>query len=232
MDKFDVTFKAFGNQAILLEWPNKVDENILDNIINFLPSILSHEQSALSNFTSGYNSILLQYHSVFDTRKKGQSLLSLYKSIERKNEYIPKSWQIPVCYEERYGFDISSFANRGLNTKEVINLHTSKPYRVFMIGFLPGFIYLGGLPPKLHMDRKKNPRNNIPKGSIAIGGEQTGIYPMDSPGGWQIIGRTPLSLFDLSKKKPSLISQGDYIHFYAIDQDEYQNLSSRQSQKQ
>jgi len=226
MDKFDITFKAFGDQAILIEWPSRIDENILDDIINFLPYILSKEKRVLNNYTSGYNSILLRYSSIIDTNQKGRQLLLLYMSIERKNELLPKSWHIPVCYDENFGFDLSSFSNRGLSTKDVVKLHTSKPYRVFMIGFLPGFFYLGGLPHELHLDRKENPRPHIPKGSIAIGGAQTGIYPMDSPGGWQVIGRTPISIFDLSKKEPTQVRQGDYIQFYAIDKDEFQKLSS------
>lgn len=228
MIKFDITFKAFGNQAILLEWPKRIDDQILDDIICFLQHILPKEKSKLMNYTSGYNSILLQYNSIIDTSQKGNYLLSLYKSNENENDYIPKLWHIPVCYEKDFGLDLSSFADRGLSSNEVVNLHTSKAFRVFMIGFLPGFFYLGGLPHELHMDRKENPRNHIPKGSIAIGGEQTGIYPMDSPGGWQIIGRTPLTLFDLSKKEPTHISQGDYIRFHAIDKNEFQNLSSHQ----
>ena len=95
-----------------------------------------------------------------------------------------------------------------------------------MIGFLPGFLYLGGLPKDLIMDRKDTPRSHVPKGSVAIGGEQTGIYPVDSPGGWQIIGRTPLSLFDIKKDDPTPIRQGDKVQFYSIDLETYQNLSS------
>ncbi len=95
-----------------------------------------------------------------------------------------------------------------------------------MIGFLPGFLYLGGLPKQLHMNRKEKPRLHVAKGSVAIGGEQTGIYPMASPGGWQIIGRTPLTLFDLSLDNPTPIKQGDNIQFYAIDLETYQHLSS------
>ena len=227
MDNFDITFKAYGKQAILLQWPNRVDEKILDDIITFLRCVLSKEKNELTNYTSGYNSILLQYNNVINTKLKGQFLLSLYKSIERKNELLPKLWHIPVCYEDSFGFDLASFANRGISLKELIELHTSKPFRVFMIGFLPGFFYLGGLPHELHMARKEKPRLHIPKGSIAIGGEQTGIYPMDSPGGWQIIGRTPLSLFDLNKKEPTSIKQGDYIHFYAIDKNVFHSLSSQ-----
>ena len=226
MDKFDITFKAFGDQAILIEWPNRIDENILDDIIIFLKCILSLEKRGLNNYMSGYNSILLRYKSTIDTNQKEQYLLSLYQSIERKNQYRPKSWHIPVCYEENFGFDLFSFVNRGMTIEDVVSLHTSKPFRVFMIGFLPGFFYLGGLPPELHMQRKENPRPHIPKGSIAIGGEQTGVYPLESPGGWNIIGRTPLTLFDLNKKEPTPIRQGDYIHFYAIDNDVFQDLSS------
>lgn len=224
MNRFELTFKAFGEYAILIEWPNRIDENILDDVIQLTQLIKGEEGKILVNYTPGYNSLLLQYNSTIDINQKIHSLQKRYTSIKYRIAYTQKSWNIPVCYEEEYGFDLSNFSRRGLTYKDVIDLHTSKPYRVYMIGFLPGFLYLGGLPAALHMERKENPVLKIPKGSIAIGGEQTGIYPIESPGGWHIIGRTPISLFDLSKKDPMPIKQGDYIHFYAIDKVMFQNL--------
>lgn len=226
MSKFDIHVKPFGKEAILIEWPFRIDEKILNDIISFKKSILTIEESKLNNYTSGYNSLLLHYKSIIDFREKKEFVIGLYNSHNVLNKYTPNIWHIPVCYDQEFGIDLSIFSELGLTKREVIHLHTSNSYRVFMIGFLPGFLYLGGLHPKLHMDRRAKPRLNIPKGSVAIGGEQTGIYPMSSPGGWQIIGRTPLSLFDLHAKDPTPIRQGDYIQFYPVDHDTYLNLSS------
>lgn len=226
MNKFDLHIKPLGNQAILIEWPNKIQDAILDDIIHFTNSILNLEKGYLTNYTPGYNSLLLQYKSTINFDQKKQMLTKLYPTQEVMDIFIPKCWNIPVCYDEKFGLDLPLFENHGLTQKEVIQLHTSATYRVYMIGFLPGFLYLGGLPQNLHMHRKDTPRMNIPKGSVAIGGEQTGIYPMTSPGGWQIIGRTPLTLFNLNSDEPIQIRQGDKIQFYAIDMITYQNLSS------
>jgi inhibitor of KinA len=226
MNKYDLTFKSYGDKAILIEWPNRIDDNILDDIILFVKYILPKEENNLANYTSGYNSILLQYHSIIDLNEKKKFLSNLYNTMEQERKLEPKSWRIPVCYDESFGLDLQSYTCRGMSQENFIRLHTSKPFRVYMIGFLPGFFYLGGLPKLLHMKRKNHPRPHVHKGSIAIGGEQTGIYPMDSPGGWNIIGRTPLTLFDINKKEPTHINQGDYIHFYSIDIIDYQNLST------
>lgn len=226
MPRFKIEIKPFGKKALLIEWPNRIDDTILDDIIQFTSTVLQHEDAHLINHTSGYNSLVLQYDSTLDFNKKKQSLQDIYDTQKEVNNYTAKTWHIPVCYHEDFGIDLPLFADQGLSQSEFIALHTSTPFRVFMIGFLPGFLYLGGLPQQLHMNRKEKPRLHVTKGSVAIGGEQTGIYPMTSPGGWQIIGRTPLTLFDLSLDKPTPIQQGDNIQFYAIDIGTYQNLSS------
>jgi len=224
--RFKISIKPYGDKALLIEWPNKIDDEILDDIIQFTSTILKHEEGQLINHIPGYNSLVLQYDSEFDFDNKERLLQDLYLSQTEISNYSAKTWHIPVCYHEDFGIDLPLFANQGLSSKEVVELHISNPFRVFMIGFLPGFLYLGGLPQQLHMSRKEKPRLNVAHGAVAIGGEQTGIYPMDSPGGWQIIGRTPLALFDLSLDNPTPIKQGDNIQFYAIDKVTFQNLSS------
>ncbi len=227
MPRFDIEIKAFGNRAILIEWPNKIDEEILDDIIRFTPLAVASEKDELINYTPGYNSLLLEYNKVLDDfENKRQLLTKIYESPRAQRSDAFNTWHIPVCYEEEFGVDLPVFAENGLSKEQVVNLHTLKPLRVFMIGFLPGFLYLGGMPEALNMDRKAKPRLKVSKGAVAIGGKQTGIYPMESPGGWQIIGRTPLSLFDLSHEQPTPIRQGDKIQFYEIDLKTYQILSS------
>src|SRR5207302_11203293 len=131
--------------------------------------------------------------------------------------------EIPVCYETEFGFDLEEVARRaGLDSQEVVDLHSGAEYRVHCLGFTGGFAFLGGLPQKLATPRRGVPRKEIPAGSVAIGGKQTGIYPIKSPGGWNVIGRTSLKLFDPSKNPPTLLRAGDRVRFRSITRDEFE----------
>jgi len=131
--------------------------------------------------------------------------------------------EIPVCYEPEFGFDLEHVATHAsLDGKEVVHLHSAAEYRVHCVGFTPGFPFLGGLNPKLATPRKDIPRKEIPAGSVGIGGKQTGIYPIKSPGGWNIIGRTPLRLFDPQKDPPALLRAGARVRFRAITREEFE----------
>jgi inhibitor of KinA len=133
-----------------------------------------------------------------------------------------KTILIPVCYGEELGPDLKIVAQvNNLTTEEVIDIHTSGDYLVFMIGFSPGFPYIGGMSKKIAAPRRKSPRLKIPERSVGIAGEQTGIYPIETPGGWQIIGRTPLKLFRPLEDSPSLLKAGDKIKFKSISYQEY-----------
>ena len=134
---------------------------------------------------------------------------------------------IPVCYGGDFGPDLAFVAKHaGLTEAEVIRRHTGRDYRIYMLGFLPGFPYLGGLDPRLFTPRLQNPRTAIPAGSVGIGGEQTGIYPVASPGGWQLIGRTPLDLFD--PERPPRYAAGDCIRFTAITAEQFAKLAEKE----
>jgi KipI family sensor histidine kinase inhibitor len=130
--------------------------------------------------------------------------------------------EIPICYGGPFGPDLAEIAAHAqLDVDTVIALHTAGAYRVAMLGFAPGFPYLLGLDPKLHTPRRAHPRTRVPAGSVGIGGAQTGIYPRELPGGWQIIGRTPLLLFDPARDSPALLAPGQRVRFRAVDADEY-----------
>lgn len=136
-----------------------------------------------------------------------------------------REWQMPVCYDLEYGPDLDTVARtKGLTTAEVIALHAGHTYCVYMIGFLPGFPYMGDLDQELHMPRRKDPRVRVPQGSVAITGLQTAIYPWESPGGWQLLGRCPLPLFDAQRSQPALLAQGDLVVFNQISKTEYREL--------
>ena len=131
--------------------------------------------------------------------------------------------EVPVCYDAEFALDLDEVAQRaGLSASEVVNLHAGADYRVHCVGFIGGFPFLGGLPPKLATPRRASPRKEIPAGSVGIGGKQTGIYPVKSPGGWNIIGRTPLRLFDPEQNPPGLLRTGDRVRFRAIDREQFE----------
>jgi inhibitor of KinA len=135
--------------------------------------------------------------------------------------------EIRVCYESEFAFDLEEVARRArLDPKEVVDLHCGAEYRVHCIGFTGGFPFLNGLPRKIATPRRDVPRKEIPAGSVAIGGKQTGIYPIKSPGGWNVIGRTPLKLFDAQKSPPTLLCAGDRVRFRRITRDEFEGSTS------
>jgi KipI family sensor histidine kinase inhibitor len=135
--------------------------------------------------------------------------------------------EIPVCYDPEFAFDLDHVASQAkLTPMKVVNLHSEAEYRVSCIGFVPGFPFLAGLPKELATPRRAAPRKEIPAGSVAIGGAQTGIYPLRSPGGWNLIGRTPLRLFDPEKTPPAFLHAGDRVRFRAITREEFETLAS------
>ncbi len=130
--------------------------------------------------------------------------------------------EIPVCYGGELGSDLTVVAaQRGLTEARVVELHSGAHYLVHAVGFAPGFAYLGGLPEKIHTPRRATPRTSVPAGSVGIGGEQTGVYPLTTPGGWNLIGRTPLRLFDVTRAEPALLRFGDQVKFRAIGAEEF-----------
>lgn len=134
-------------------------------------------------------------------------------------------YEIPACYGGEFGLDLSYVAEyHGLSEQEVISLHAGRDYLIYMMGFMPGFPYLGGMPDEIAVPRLEQPRFSVFPGSIGIGGSQTGIYPADTPSGWRIIGATPIRLYDPEKDDPFLLSAGDYIKFVPINQEEFFNI--------
>lgn len=224
MKQFKLTYKPFGNSAILIEWPQKIAVEILNDIQILVAKIEQKNYKEILELNYVYNSLLIIYNSkdIHFLELKNKVELLYKKSFSDKIMVRNTSWEIPVCYDPEFGIDIAYMATeKNISIDEIISLHTSVIYTVFGIGFLPGFLYLGGLPKKLHISRKEIPRLKVLKGAVAIGGNQTGIYPQQSPGGWQIIGKTPVSLFNSSKENPCEMKPGDRICFKSISKEQF-----------
>lgn len=150
-----------------------------------------------------------------------QKLQGKLRDLDTADLRLKRIVEIPVCYGGEFGPDLPTVAKHaGLSEKEVVEIHSSQDYLIDMLGFLPGFAYLGGLDPRLHTPRLATPRTQIEAGSVGIGGTQTGVYPLPSPGGWQIIGRTPIRPYDPNRENPILYSAGEYIRFVPVSDDE------------
>ncbi|WP_010181849.1 5-oxoprolinase subunit PxpB [Aquimarina agarilytica] len=210
-------YQIYGSQAILITWESRIDHTILNDILLVKEIILTQHSDEIQDCTNGYNSLLIVYKREVSNQQL-TSLAHLCNSRKQNKKSMGSiTWEIPVCYHISMGMDLNEFANlKDLKTAQVIEMHSAPVYTVYCKGFLPGFMYLGGLNERLYCDRKAVPLLQVPKNSVAIGGKQTGIYPIQSPGGWHIIGKTPVNLFDMSKKEPSKIKTGDRIKFKVI----------------
>ena len=184
----------------MVEWPSKIDKNILGDVISF-KNIL--QKSVIKEYVyikPAYNSILIVYKfTIDDVYGEISKLKKLYSTRISIIKSAFKHWRIPVCYDAVFGLDLKEISDQKRMSKNaIIKLHSQAVYTVYFIGFLPGFLYLGGLDDKLHFPRKATPRKKEKKGAVAIGGNQTGVYPNESPGGWQIIGNSPISVSTLA----------------------------------
>lgn len=224
---FDLVYKQFGEYSILIEWPSKISEEILLDVISYRDKIAKNHIEQIVNINHAYNSILISYkENHFDYNQCIVALKKVYIKKGTTTKPTFKKWKIPVCYDECFGIDLEEMSlSKNISKKDIIKLHSQVSYTVYFVGFLPGFLYLGGLNELLHCPRKETPRLKVEKGAIAIGGEQTGVYPIESPGGWNIIGNTPLSFFNTSNSSnPCFASAGDKIQFIPISLKEYNNI--------
>lgn len=224
MNSYPLSIRPFGIHAVLVEWPNEVKEDILEDILQFYKYLKSSclKESGWEMIPA-YNSLtLVQNYSAIDFNSFSTKLKKWYGE---KSESVPEQrylWRLPVCYDLNFGIDLEEISEKlQLSIPEIITQHTENIYRVFGIGFLPGFMYLGGLPTTLEVPRKATPRLKVEKGAVGLAGKQTGLYPQESPGGWNIIGNCSVSIFNAERKVPCMVSVGDQIQFYAISRAAY-----------
>lgn len=222
----NVKFLKAGDKALVMEFGDSISKDINAKIALALEELKEIKADGIIDVLPTYRSILINYEP---SKIRFNELLDLLKSIKldgaKKGEGKVKLIEIPTLYGGEYGPDISFVAEHAkLSEEEVIKIHSGTDYLVYMMGFLPGFTYLGGLDERLVTPRLKSPRLKIEAGSVGIASNQTGMYPVESPGGWQLIGRTPLKLYDESKNPPVFIEAGNYIRYVPINEDDYKKI--------
>lgn len=228
MSAYKLTYKPFGKQAILIEWPAKIDQNILENVLKFKNAIQKNNIKVIVDIINAYNSLTIFYHTTIENiDSEILALKSIFEMLDSSNEIKNMLWKIPVCYDEKFGVDLEEISRKNkLKNNEITSLHSRAIYTVYFIGFLPGFLYLGGLDKKLHFPRKANPRLQVAKGAVGVGGEQTGVYPQESAGGWNIIGNSPIEFFDRKKEHPCFAQAGDKVEFIPIDLKTHEEIAN------
>ena len=216
---------VFNESSILISYDCPINSRLISDLSNDKKRIEIKLNDCIVEIVQSINSLLV----IFDiTKISTEDIITELKKIEiKENDLLEsdKTWQIPVCYDLKYAVDLKDFAKEiKLSPLEIINIHKSKVYDVLSMGFLPGFMYLGFTDDNLHCERKDNPSQDIKKGSIGIALNQTCIYPQDSPGGWHIIGASPLDLFDLKSISPCFAKPGDKIQFIEISNKQFEKM--------
>lgn len=226
----DYSFSPLGDQAIIIEVGHEINAET-HNQIRAITSLLETDPPEwMTEFIPAFTTVSISYNPLHILYGEAKSeLKTLLKNADNIKIPQPLTIEIPVCYGGDYGPDLEFVArHNGLRTEEVIQIHTSGAYTVHMIGFAPGFPYLGGMSGKIAAPRRDSPRAQTPERSVGIAGNQTGVYPISTPGGWQLIGRTPLRLFLPDQEVPSLLRSGDSIVFRQISEEEFQEMEGNE----
>lgn len=215
-----------GDSAVRIEFGDTISIEVNRKIRSFCEWLKSNPPKGVVEWTPSYTAVTVYYQP---TKTTYNSLVSELSDLLVKLDkaVLPKARRVivPVCYGSDFGPDIEHVAaHNNLSVEEVIEIHCSGEYLIYMLGFTPGFPYMGGMSKAISTPRLSVPRASVPRGSVGIAGEQTGIYSLTTPGGWQIIGRTPLVLYNSNRQQPSLFEAGDYVQFRPIKRQEYEEV--------
>ena len=222
-----VRFLFSGDSALVIEFGNEISVDINKKIRKMMDDIKKENIDGIVELVPTYCSLLINYDVLkIDYNTLVEKLKTfLNNDLETAEGEEVTLVEIPTLYNDEVGPDLSYVAEHNkLSKEEVIKIHTGTDYLVYMLGFMPGFTYLGGMSEKIATPRLESPRLQIYPGSVGIAGKQTGMYPSMSPGGWRIIGRTPLKLYNPNSETPVYISSGDYIRYVSISEEEYNNI--------
>ncbi len=214
-----------GEQGLVVEFGNAIDPAVNARVHRLARSLAARGLEGVIETVPTYRSLLVLFDPLVLTRERLASEvegLLTATAVEEAPGAGGNTVELPVLYGGEFGPDLDFVArHNGLSAEEVIAFHSSSAYLVYMLGFTPGFPYLGGMSSRLATPRLSSPRVKVPSGSVGIAGSQTGVYPLESPGGWRLIGRTPLRLFDVDAERPFLLAPGDIVRFRPVDEEEF-----------
>lgn len=225
----DFRIVAAGDSTLVVEFEDRIDPSINARAVSLANELESSRLAGVRDIVPTYCSVAVYFDPLRATRARVESWVTVRMTTSGRSdrdEMPPASAiRIPVCYGDKHGPDlahVAAFAD--MSEADAVARHAAPVYRVYMLGFLPGFAYMGTVDARIAAPRRTTPRVSVAAGSVGIAGSQTGIYPQESPGGWQLVGRTPLESFDPARREPCLFRAGDAVQFYAIDQQEYRAL--------
>ena len=231
--EFDVKFLLCGDSALTVEFGNTIDEEINTIIRGFCMILDNANIYGIAEYVPTYRSVTIHYEAEkIDFESLIQTLQAQVEHLYKVDIPRGEIMDVPVCYGGELGPDLCNVASYNhMTTEEVIRIHTSPTYLIYMLGFTPGFAYMGRMDERIATPRLSSPRTAIPAGSVGIAEKQTGIYPIESPGGWQLIGQTPYALFDVTRENPFLFSAGQRIRFVPVTRAEFDRLKEEEKNK-
>ena len=223
------TISPVGDRAISIDFGQVIDPTINRHIRQTIERIKELQLDGIIELVPTYCALLVEYDAMLYSYSEICNIIgpTLEEGMTNTTNELVTVVEVPTVYGGEFGPDLSFVASHNhLSEDEVVSIHSGTDYLVYMLGFIPGFTYLGGMDPRIATPRLSSPRTLIPAGSVGIAGEQTGTYPSDSPGGWQIIGRTPVTMYDISKAQAALLKAGDYVRYVPIDESEFHRIKA------
>jgi len=220
-------FLASGDTALVIEFGDRIDRRVSEQVVGLAGRIRRAALAGVIELVPTFRSLMVHYDPM---RSSAAELTSAIEAlIVGETPFLQaRLWRVPVCYEGELAPDLRDVAARtGLTTEEVVALHSATRYYVYMVGFLPGYPYMGDLPAALALPRRADPRVRVPPGSVAIATTMTAIYPLESPGGWHLIGTTPIPIFDAHRQSPALFAPGDAVQFEPVHRQAFDDLQAR-----
>ena len=221
------TISPVGDRAISIDFGQVIDPTINRHIRQTIERIKELQLDGIIELVPTYCALLVEYDAMLYSYSDICNIIepTLEEGMTDTTNELVTVVEVPTVYGGEFGPDLSFVATHNhLSEDEVVSIHSGTDYLVYMLGFIPGFTYLGGMDSRIATPRLSSPRTLIPAGSVGIAGEQTGTYPSDSPGGWQIIGRTPVTMYDMSKAQVALLNAGDYVRYVPIDESEFHRI--------
>lgn len=223
------TISPVGDRAISIDFGQVIDPTINRHIRQTIERIKELQLDGIIELVPTYCALLVEYDAMLYSYSEICNIIepTLEEGMTNTTNELVTVVEVPTVYGGEFGPDLRFVASHNhLSEDEVISIHSGTDYLVYMLGFIPGFSYLGGMDSRIATPRLSSPRTVIPAGSVGIAGEQTGTYPSDSPGGWQIIGRTPVTMYDMSKAQAALLKAGDYVRYVPIDESEFHRIKA------